>query len=212
VKGKKLKQLEDAYGQVVKLKQAEPAICALYKIGLGYKHFAQALYAVPMPKEYRGKQEYEEEYKAGIAQYADPLEQKAVEGLELAMNASRDYGVVNACAREATAILLKYKPDRYGPSPEVISPLAAPQAVSAPAGYGVLAEVQPVAAAAAKAPRRAAEPALPPLRSGTAAVRPADAVEPADPQRRVIEDEPAPTAKKHKKKGSSTDEDEDLLP
>ncbi|WP_242395887.1 tetratricopeptide repeat protein [Anaeromyxobacter oryzisoli] len=207
-KGKKLKQLEEAYGQVVKLKQAEPAICALYKIGLAYKRFAQALYDVPMPKEYRGKAEYEEEYRAGIAQYAEPLEQKAVEGLELAMNASRDYGVVNACSRDATAILVKYKPDRYGPSPEVVPPIAASRAAAAPAGYGILAEVQPVSTT--KAARRAAEPALPPLRSSAPATRPAGAAAPADPQRRVIEDEPAPV-KPRGKKGSAMD-DEDLLP
>ena len=68
MKGRKLKQLEEAYGQVVKLKQAEPAICALYKIGLGYKRFAQTLYAAPIPREIRGQQELVEEYKAQLAQ------------------------------------------------------------------------------------------------------------------------------------------------
>jgi hypothetical protein len=118
---------------------------------------------------------------------------------------------VNACAREATAILLKVKPERYGPSPEVIPPLAAPgQGADGAVGYGILAEVQPVAAAA-KAPRRSADPLLPPLRARpVAGGRTSDAAE-ADPQKRVLEDEPAPP-RKQKKKGSSTDDDEDLLP
>jgi TolA-binding protein len=209
VKGKKLKAIEDGYGQVVKLKQADPAICALYRIGLAYKRFAQALWDVPMPKEFRGKAEYEEEYRAGIAQYAEPLDQKAVEGLELAMNASRDYGVVNACAREATAILVKVKPDRYGPSPEVIPPIAAPHGADAPTGYGILAEVQPVPPPA-KATR--AEPTLPPLRARPASGKLLEPVQDADPQRRILGDEPAPPPKKARKKGSSTDDDEDLLP
>ena len=164
VKGRKLKQLEAKYGQVVKLKQAEPAICALYKIGLGYKRFAQTLFDAPIPREIRGKRELVDEYKAQLAQVAEPLEQKAVEGLELAMNASRDYGVVNDCAKQATAILVKYKPDEYGPSPEVLPRVAQAEVRDVPRGYGILAQIQPAAPAPKAAPVRRAEAALPPLR------------------------------------------------
>jgi hypothetical protein len=215
VKGKKLKELEAQYGQVVKLKQAEPAICALYKIGLGYKRFAQTLYDTPIPKEIRHQKDLVEEYKAQLAQVAEPLEQKAIEGLELAMNASRDYGVVNDCAKQATGILLKYKPDEYGPSPERLPRIAAPEApAAAPRGYGILAQIQPSPAAASKATpvRRTAEAALPPLRVKPAAAvpgetAPARAGDPADPQRRTVRDEPLP--RKDKKAPS---DDEDLLP
>ncbi|HVI93494.1 MAG TPA: tetratricopeptide repeat protein [Anaeromyxobacter sp.] len=209
VKGKRLKELEASYGQVVKLKQAEPAICALYKIGLGYKRFAQTLYDTPIPKEIRHQKELVEEYKAQLAQVAEPLEQKAIEGLVLAMNASRDYGVVNECAKQATAILVKYKPDEYGPSPERLPRVVAPEVASAPRGYGILASVQPVPQGGAKAsaPRRTAEPALPPLRVKPAAQRDeGPAIDPADPQRRVIRDEAAPRKDKH------VSDDEDLLP
>ncbi|ABS27570.1 tetratricopeptide repeat protein [Anaeromyxobacter sp. Fw109-5] len=208
VKGRKLKQLEERYGQVVKLKQAEPAICALYKIGLGYKHFAQTLFAAPIPREIRGQRELVEEYKAQLAQFAEPLEQKAVEGLELAMNASRDYGVVNDCAKQATAILVKYKPDEYGPSPEALPRIAQPELRDAPHGHGILAQLQP---AAAPAPRqvRHAEPALPPLRVTPAAQRGDPRAAPADPQRRVVEEAPLPSRKDRQK---ADEEDEDLLP
>ena len=157
VKGKKLKKLEESYGQVVKLKQAEPAICALYRIGLGYRRFAQALHDAPVPREIRGKAALVEEYKAQIAQVSEPLEAKATEGFELAMNASRDYGVVNECARQATAYLLKAKPDRYGPSPEVVPEIASPAPTGSPQGYGILAGIQPVTAPARSTavPRRA---------------------------------------------------------
>jgi TolA-binding protein len=209
VKGKRLKDLEASYGQVVKLKQAEPAICALYKIGLGYKRFAQTLYDTPIPKEIRHQKELVEEYKAQLAQVAEPLEQKSIEGLELAMNASRDYGVVNECARQATAILMKYKPDEYGPSPERPPRIASPEVAAAPRGYGILSAVQPVPQGGAKAApaRRGAEPTLPPLRVKTAAQReePA-AADPSDPQRRVIRDEAAP------RKDRRAADDEDLLP
>jgi tetratricopeptide (TPR) repeat protein len=73
VKGKKLRQLEEAYGRVVKMKQAEPAICALYRIGLAYERFAQTLFAAPIPRELRRNAEFVQEYKAQLAQFAEPL-------------------------------------------------------------------------------------------------------------------------------------------
>jgi TolA-binding protein len=209
VKGRKLKQLEAKYGQVVKLKQAEPAICALYKIGLGYKRFAQTLFDAPIPREIRGKRELVEEYKSQLAQVAEPLEQKAVEGLELAMNASRDYGVVNDCAKQATAILVKYKPDEYGPSPEVLPRVAQGEVRNTPRGYGILAQIQPVPPAPKPAQVRRPEPALAPLRVTPAAQRAEPRVRSADPQERVVAEEPLPSRKDRKK---ADEEDEDLLP
>jgi TolA-binding protein len=216
VKAKKLRKLEEAYGQVVHLKQAEPAVCGLYKIGLAYKRFAQALYDTPIPKEIRGDRSLVDEYKSLLAQQAEPLEAKAVDGLALAVNAARDYGVSNECAKQATVILVKHKPDEYGPSPEVLPPITAPAPVEAPRGYGLLAEVEGVPLRAPAARRDG--PALPPLRVRTAGGRedrgPAD--EPRDeldPQRRVIRDEPVPVKKKApRKKAGATEEDEDLLP
>jgi TolA-binding protein len=117
VKANKLKKLEEAYGQVVRLKQAEPAVCALTRIGLAYQRFAQALYDAPIPKEIRREAALVEEYRSLLSQQAEPLETKALDGLALAVNAARDHGVVNDCARQATAILVKRKPDEYGPSP-----------------------------------------------------------------------------------------------
>ena len=214
VKAKKLKKLEDSYGQVVRLKQAEPAVCALYKIGLAYKRFAQTLYAAPIPKEIRGDRALVEEYKSLLSQQAEPLEAKAIDGLALAVNAARDYGVVNDCARQATAILVKHKPEEYGPSPEVLPAIAASAPADPPRGYGLLAEVEGVPVRAAGT--RRADPTLPPLRVRTTGGHdePGPGAEPAtlDPQRRVIRDEPVPTKQKRKKKGSSTDDDEDLLP
>ncbi|HTN52758.1 MAG TPA: tetratricopeptide repeat protein [Anaeromyxobacter sp.] len=207
VKGKKLHELEVEYGEIVKLKQAEPAICALTRIGLGYRRFAQALREAPVPKELRGKKEYVEEYKAQIEQVAEPLDKKAVEGLDLAVKASRDYGVVNACAREATAILVKVEPEKYGPSPEIV-PAVAVAAPDARRGYGLLADLLPPPAAAPKAAaRRADAPALPALQLSQRGPRAAETAADADPQKRTIAAEPA--VPRPRKKGS---DDEDLLP
>jgi len=213
VKAKKLKKVEEAYGQVVHLKQAEPAVCGLYKIGLAYKRFAQALYDAPIPKELRRDPALVEEYKSLLSQNAEPLEAKAIDGLALAVNAARDYGVVNDCARQATAILVKHKPEEYGPSPEALPVIAPPALTDAPRGYGLLAEVQgvPVRAAA----ERRADPALPPLKVRTAGGQeePARRDATLDPQRRVIDEEPAPAKQKRKgKKKADAEDDEDLLP
>jgi TolA-binding protein len=215
VKAKKLKKLEEAYGQVVHLKQAEPAVCALYKIGFAYKRFAQALYDAPIPKEIRKDKAFVEEYKSLLSQQAEPLEAKAIDGLALAANAAREYGVQNECARQATAILLKHKPEEYGPSPEVLPPIVGPQPVDAPRGYGLLAEVEGVPVRAAGT--RRVDPGLPPLKVRTVAGAndrgPADEPSDADPQKRVIKEEPVPLKKKApKKKGGAAEDDEDLLP
>jgi TolA-binding protein len=205
VKARRLSQLEAEYGKIVKLKQAEPAICALYKIGLGYRRFAQALYDNPVPKEIRRDRALVEEYRALVAQQAEPLERKAIEGFELAMNASRDYGVVNGCAREATAFLVKAKPDRYGPSPEVVPPIAGAPPPERPAGYGLLAEIQAVAQRRPAARHEA--PALPPLRVQPVAAQVRERGDAGDPQRRTLDDDaPLP----QRKRGGG--EDEDLLP
>jgi TolA-binding protein len=210
VKGNKLKKLEEAYGQVVKLKQAEPAICALYRIGFAYERFAQTLFATPIPKELRRNVEFVQEYKAQLAQFADPLRSKAMEGLALAVNASRDYGVVNDCARAATALLAKAKPEEFGPSPEAVPPLPpAPAPAATPRGYGLVAEV---VQAPPPRPRTArAEAPLPTLRVRSGAAPSAERKGEAaanDPQQRAIPDEPLPP---RKKKAKVKDDDEDLL-
>jgi outer membrane protein assembly factor BamD (BamD/ComL family) len=214
VKGKKLRALETQYGNVVKLKQAEPAICALYKIGLGYHRFAQTLLEAPVPREIRAQADLVQEYKAQLSQFASGPQQKAVEGLELAMNASRDYGVVNDCARKATELLVKYEPEKHGPSPEVIPGIARADVADRPVGYGLLATIQTAPAPAASRPAR--PEALPPLRPAAPAAPAATTDEPGDdeaarearqPERAAPVDPPA-----LKKKSGARDDDEDLLP
>ncbi len=162
VKGEKLKKLQEAYTAIVNLKQAEPAVCALYRIGFAYRRFSETLMAAPIPKEIRGDAELVEEYKSQLGTVAEPLEQKAVEGLELAVTKSRELGVVNACARAATDLLVKVKPEKYGPTPEAFPALTAPEATDAIKGYGFLTAVQPVAAPLP--PRAGRGEALPELR------------------------------------------------
>jgi len=144
VKLKKLVDLQKSYTSVVNLKQAEPAVCALYRIGLGYKRMAQTLYDAPVPKELRGNKAFVDEYKSQLAQLASGPEQKAVEGLEYAMVKSREYGVVNDCSHRATEILLKYKPDQYGVPAEGLPDVGGGAAADQRSGYGLLSALEPI--------------------------------------------------------------------
>ena len=187
------------------MKQAEPAICALHRIGLGYSRFAQALYANPIPREVKalGKEGLDE-YKAQLAQVTDPLEKKATEGYQLAVDASRDYGVTNSCSREALQALKKAKPDAAEGALEPPPQLAAVAPADPPAGYGLLRDVQAQAAPRPAAGRAAAP--LPGLRERTPA-KEKETSATNDPQKRVPDaDKPIPP----KRKGSG--DDEDLLP
>jgi len=203
LKGKKLQKLQEAYTAVVNLKAAEPAVCALYRIGFAYRRFSQTLMEAPIPKEIRADKELVEEYKSQLGTVAEPLEQKAIEGLELAVTKSRELGVRNDCARAATDLLVKVKPEKYGPTAESFPPLPAHAAVDAISGYGFLTAIQP---AVAPRPLRAGrgEPALAPLRARGAdrgAGRRDDAPGGTDASERL----PLPRSRKG-------GDDEDLLP
>ncbi len=209
VKGKKLAQLEAEYGKIVKMKQAEPAICALHKIGVGYSSFAQALYDNPIPREIKARgKEFVDEYRKQVAEVVEQLglEKKATEGYQLAVNASRDYGVSNACSRDAAQALKKLKPDAVEESSvEAVPALAAVAAAGRPAGYGMLSEVQPQASPRPAA-RQAVAPVLPALRDRAPARQPETSAT-NDPQRRKPDaDQPVPPRKR------SAGDDEDLLP
>jgi tetratricopeptide (TPR) repeat protein len=162
-KGLKLLRLQRDYTEVVNTKQAEPAVCALYKIGLAYKRFAHSLQSAPLPAEIRHNKALAEEYRAQLTQLAEAPEKKSVEALEYALTKSRELGVSNDCSKAATDVLVKYKPDQYGPPLEKVPDLAPAQATARPQGHGLLTSlVQP----AKREPATAGgedTPALPPL-------------------------------------------------
>ncbi|GEJ55922.1 tetratricopeptide repeat protein [Anaeromyxobacter diazotrophicus] len=162
LKSARLLELQKRYTAVVETKQAEPAVCALYKIGLAYKRFAHAFQTAPVPKELRQNKAFAEEYRAQLRQLAEAPEKKAVEALEYAMTKSRELGVSNACSRAATEILTHYKPDLYGPPLEQVPPLAAPRAPGRASGHGLLTALYLPPGPEAAAPVEPG-PALPPL-------------------------------------------------
>jgi tetratricopeptide (TPR) repeat protein len=160
VKAKRLAELQKSYTEVVNMKQAEAAVCALFRIGYGYQRFAKVITDAPVPKELRAmkRQDVVDEYKAQMAEFAKAPEAKAVEGLEYAMTRAREYGVSNDCSRRAAELLIKYKAEQYAPPQEVVPSLLAAVPDSRP-GHGLLLALKPPPSTAAAAD----EPALPPL-------------------------------------------------
>jgi TolA-binding protein len=203
VKGQKLQKLQESYTAVVNLKQAEPAVCALYRIGMLYRRFSETFQSTPVPKEIKANPEYLEEYKSQVASVTEPLEQKAVEGLELAVTKSRELGVRNDCARAANDLLVKVKPEKYGPTLEVMPEVAVPASVDTVKGYGFVSAIQPVVAARpAQAGRGgAALPALKAKGAERGAARRGDAPGGTDESDKL----PMPRSRKG-------GDDEDLLP
>jgi hypothetical protein len=205
----KLKKLEEDYTAVVKLGVAEPAVCALERIGMLYKHFGRVLNEAPIPKEIKNDKEMTEVYKATLAEQAEPLETKAQDGFELAASKARELGVRNDCAIRAMQAAMVKKPE-LGPTLEALPAIPAGDYLGRPTGHGLLAALEP----AALAVKRGATPArggsvapAPPLQQSAPAKtkgKPAArGKEPAPPPPPRSSDDPLPRPKKG--------DDEDLL-
>jgi len=209
VKAKKLAELQRLYTEVVNLKQAEAAVCALTRIGEGYRRFARALQGAPVPAELRAlkRQDVVEEYKAQLAQLAEAPQKKAAEGFEYALAKAREYGMWNDCSRQAGEALARLDPDRHAPPLETVPPLVAPAPPPA-AGHGLLLSIRPPQAS----PPEGVAEALPPLRGDPARA-------PAEPARDAARPPSAPKPTRAAQAASARaapsgdpKEDEDLLP
>jgi tetratricopeptide (TPR) repeat protein len=163
-KGRALLGVQKRYTETVAFGVPGPAVCGLNRIGLAYRHFAQALYDAPVPPGLRG--ELVDAYKQALAEQAAPVEAKAMEAFANAVAKAREFHLHDACAREALAVLEEVAGDRF---PEVVEEPMKPAPVRrTKEGRGFLTSVQPVpkpvpAAAVPgvvneKAPRKAAPP------------------------------------------------------
>jgi tetratricopeptide (TPR) repeat protein len=206
-KTQRLLNLQRKYTDVVNTKQAEPGVCALYKIGLGYSRFARSLKEAPLPPEIRRVRALAEEYRSQLAQLAEAPEKKSVEALEYVMTKSRELGVSNGCSKAASDILVRYKPDQYGPAPERLPAIAlASRPLSKGAGHGLLTALESREAREAAARSDAAAVTLPPLGAPAAhAAARRDADLPLDEPEEARPARPEPVQPPPMK-------DEDLLP
>jgi cellulose synthase operon protein C len=111
-KGDALLEVQKAYTKTVSLKSADPAICALHKIGMAYDQFAEALMKFPVPKGL--PEEMLMELKPQFESQADVPKQKATEAFSAAVQKSQELDVFNTCTSAALEMLReKYKTPQF---------------------------------------------------------------------------------------------------
>jgi tetratricopeptide (TPR) repeat protein len=111
-KARGLEEMQKIYTKAVGFKSADPAICALYKIGLSYDHFHGALLNAPTP---RGMpEELKMEFVAQLETQAQPVKDKAGEAFAATVQKSQELDVYNECTTKALTLLRdKYRPAEF---------------------------------------------------------------------------------------------------
>lgn len=133
-----LVEIQKAYTKTVAFKSADPAICALHKIGMGYDQLAEQLTNFPVPKGL--PEEVLIEMRPQFDQQAEPLKKKALEAFASVVQKSQELDVFNACTRAALELLRsKYAPERFPAMPEAVAELSLPGGQSiAATGAGLI--------------------------------------------------------------------------
>jgi cellulose synthase operon protein C len=111
-KSQSLQVVEKKYVQTVSFGAADPAICALHRIGLLYDNFAEKLVKAPMPPGI--DEETEMALREEFANQAFPLREKAAEAFSTAVGKSRELDVYNDCAAQSLKMLRdSYRPELF---------------------------------------------------------------------------------------------------
>lgn len=105
-------EIQKAYTKTIGFKSADPAICALHKIGLAYDQLAEQMINFPVPKGL--SEDLLIEFRPQFIQKAEPLKQKATEAFAAVVQKSQELDVFNPCTAAALEMLRsKYAPDRF---------------------------------------------------------------------------------------------------
>jgi hypothetical protein len=104
--------VQKKYVQTVSLGAAEPAICALHRIGLIYDNFADKISNAPMPPGI--DEETEMALRDEFNNQAQPLKDQAAEAFASAVAKSQELDVFNDCAAQSLKMLRDtYRPEQY---------------------------------------------------------------------------------------------------
>lgn len=162
-KAKALEEIQKTYTKTVQFKSADPAICALARIGMAYDQFAEALANPPVPKGI--PDELLIEVKAQFEQQAAPVREKAAEAFAATVTKSQELDVFNPCSSKALEMLRnKYKPEQFPKMGEETFELKMENGANASAmGQGLLTTIQTIPVIS---PEKAAE-----LKSNTSGVQ-----------------------------------------
>jgi len=137
-KGRALLEVQRVYTETVALGSGAPAICALWRIGLAYQSFAQALNEAPVPPQFQADPRLLQAYREELAKQAAPVEVKAKELYQSALAKSRELGIYNDCAVRSLEGLARADPKEYAES------VVAPVPVEISAAALVLAPTHPL--------------------------------------------------------------------
>jgi tetratricopeptide (TPR) repeat protein len=152
-KAKALEELQKTYTRTVSFKSADPAICALFKIGQAYDQFAEALANPPVPKGI--PDDLLTEVKSQFDQQAQPVKDKAAEAFTAVVKKSQELDIFNPCTTAALEMLrTKYRPEQFPKMGEDVLELKLDTSHQATIGQDLLTTVQPVPVVS---PEKAAE-------------------------------------------------------
>jgi len=107
-------KVEAAYTQIVEIGSGDWAVAALARIGQMYQDFARNLLDSPDPPELADDFELLDLYRAELENRAFPLEDKAIEAFELALEKSYELMIYNEFTLAAQDALNRFKPGEYG--------------------------------------------------------------------------------------------------
>ncbi|MEK7706294.1 MAG: tetratricopeptide repeat protein, partial [Myxococcota bacterium] len=121
LKAERLKKVETAYKGVLRFKQIDWSLGALYRIGQLYQQFSSSLLAAPCPPEIKraAKQmgataaEVCDEYRALLEERSFAVEDKAVGALEATLSYAREYQVANRWTEQTRVALNKLRPKAW---------------------------------------------------------------------------------------------------
>jgi tetratricopeptide (TPR) repeat protein len=115
-----------AYTEVVKLKSPEWAVASLFRIGEAIAHLVKAISDVPAPRGLTDEQQ--DLFKGKLTEQTLPLEDQAVEAMQLCLAESARFGVFNEWTRRCLSYLEENRPQTYPKNAiEVRSPIVVQQ-------------------------------------------------------------------------------------
>jgi cellulose synthase operon protein C len=158
-KNKSLVRLADTYAEVIRIGSPSWSEAALTRLGAAYRDFNKALLDAPSPRGLDPEQQ--ELYRGALERQALPLEDKAVEAFQKALEIGSRLGVYTEWTLRAQELLRDYRPDTYREARSPAWSVGEPAFTMAPEGLAV--------AAQAGQPRPAqASPTEPPRAPGVA--------------------------------------------
>lgn len=109
------KRVAPLYDEVGKYKRPDWILAAFYRKAFLLERLAQTIYEAPIPPEYRkaGMEEFLAAYQDGLAQFAQPYEDRAVAVYVEAIEAARKLHVKNEWTKKIGESLARYRPREY---------------------------------------------------------------------------------------------------